>query len=78
MPGFVDDAFIAHHGAKARGGTGWIGGETFLSDSLDVLVVVPLPVRAPHALHEVVDTGHVACHQGADIFRVSHLSTCIN
>jgi 2,4-dienoyl-CoA reductase-like NADH-dependent reductase (Old Yellow Enzyme family) len=39
MPGFVDDAFIAHHVAKARGGTGWIGSETFLLNS-------PLPEEA--------------------------------
>ncbi len=39
MPGFVDDAYIAHHASKARGGTGWIGGETFLLDS-------PLPGAA--------------------------------
>ncbi|UCE87346.1 MAG: NAD-binding protein [Deltaproteobacteria bacterium] len=39
MPGFVDDAFIAHHLAKAKGGTGWIGSETFLLNS-------PLPAEA--------------------------------
>jgi 2,4-dienoyl-CoA reductase-like NADH-dependent reductase (Old Yellow Enzyme family)/thioredoxin reductase len=33
MPGFIDDPFIAHHAAKARGGTGWIGSETFLLNS---------------------------------------------
>ncbi|MAE95942.1 MAG: hypothetical protein CL910_14895 [Deltaproteobacteria bacterium] len=33
MPGFVDDPFIAHHLAKAKGGTGWIGSETFLLNS---------------------------------------------
>jgi 2,4-dienoyl-CoA reductase-like NADH-dependent reductase (Old Yellow Enzyme family)/thioredoxin reductase len=33
MPGFIDDPFIAHHGAKARGGTAWIGSETFLLNS---------------------------------------------
>lgn len=38
-PGFPDDAFIAHHVAKARGGTGWIGGETILLDA-------PLPAQA--------------------------------
>ena len=27
--GLPDDAFIAHHVAKARGGTGWIGNETW-------------------------------------------------
>ncbi|MBI4987124.1 MAG: FAD-dependent oxidoreductase [Rhodocyclales bacterium] len=31
-PGLIDEHFIAHHGAKARGGTGWIGSETWLLD----------------------------------------------
>lgn len=39
MPGFIDEPFIAHHLAKARGGTGWIGGETFLLN-------LPLPDEA--------------------------------
>jgi 2,4-dienoyl-CoA reductase-like NADH-dependent reductase (Old Yellow Enzyme family)/thioredoxin reductase len=39
MPGFVDEPFIAHHLAKAKGGTGWIGSETFLLNS-------PLPNEA--------------------------------
>jgi 2,4-dienoyl-CoA reductase-like NADH-dependent reductase (Old Yellow Enzyme family)/thioredoxin reductase len=39
MPGLPDDAFIEHHVAKARGGTGWIGGETVVLDS-------PLPPEA--------------------------------
>lgn len=38
--GFIDDAFIAHHVGKARGGTGWIGGETWLLNA-------PLPPEAP-------------------------------
>ncbi|TAK53905.1 MAG: FAD-dependent oxidoreductase [Gammaproteobacteria bacterium] len=38
--GFIDDAFIAHHVGKARGGTGWIGGETWILNS-------PLPPEAP-------------------------------
>lgn len=29
-PGLIDEHFIEHHVAKARGGTGWIGGETWL------------------------------------------------
>jgi len=37
---FPDDAFIAHHAAKARGGTGWIGSETWLLN-------VPLPPELP-------------------------------
>jgi 2,4-dienoyl-CoA reductase-like NADH-dependent reductase (Old Yellow Enzyme family)/thioredoxin reductase len=32
-PGIFDDHFIAHHGGKAWGGTGWIGAETWLLDS---------------------------------------------
>lgn len=39
MPGFIDASFIAHHVAKAKGGTGWIGSETFLLD-------LPLPNEA--------------------------------
>ncbi|UCF47905.1 MAG: FAD-dependent oxidoreductase [Myxococcales bacterium] len=35
-----DEHFIAHHARKARGGTGWIGSETFLLNS-------PLPKLAP-------------------------------
>ena len=31
--GFLDERFIEHHVAKARGGTGWIGSETWLLDS---------------------------------------------
>lgn len=31
-PGLIDENFIAHHGAKAKGGTGWIGSETWLLD----------------------------------------------
>jgi len=29
-PGQIDEHFRAHHGAKAKGGTGWIGSETWL------------------------------------------------
>ncbi|MCC6765120.1 MAG: FAD-dependent oxidoreductase [Deltaproteobacteria bacterium] len=39
-PGLIDEHFIAHHAAKARGGTGWIGSETWLLDS-------PFPPGAP-------------------------------
>jgi 2,4-dienoyl-CoA reductase-like NADH-dependent reductase (Old Yellow Enzyme family)/thioredoxin reductase len=39
-PGFIDDHFIAHHGAKAKGGTGWIGSETWLLD-------FPFPPETP-------------------------------
>lgn len=39
-PGLIDEHFIAHHAAKARGGTGWIGSETWLLN-------VPFPKEAP-------------------------------
>src|SRR5262245_10919215 len=39
-PGMIDEHFIAHHAAKAWGGTGWIGSETWLLDS-------PFPPGAP-------------------------------
>ena len=39
-PGMIDDHFIAHHAAKARGGTGWIGSETWLLN-------VPFPPETP-------------------------------
>ena len=40
VPGMIDENFIAHHGAKARGGTGWIGSETWLLN-------VPFPPETP-------------------------------
>jgi 2,4-dienoyl-CoA reductase-like NADH-dependent reductase (Old Yellow Enzyme family)/thioredoxin reductase len=40
MPGRLDEHFIEHHGAKARGGTGWIGSETWLLNS-------PFPPETP-------------------------------
>jgi 2,4-dienoyl-CoA reductase-like NADH-dependent reductase (Old Yellow Enzyme family)/thioredoxin reductase len=39
-PGLIDEHFIEHHVAKARGGTGWIGGETWLLN-------LPFPPEAP-------------------------------
>jgi len=39
-PGLIDEHFIAHHVAKARGGTGWIGSETWLLN-------VPFPPETP-------------------------------
>ncbi|HEX7406822.1 MAG TPA: FAD-dependent oxidoreductase [Candidatus Binatia bacterium] len=39
-PGLIDDHFIAHHVAKAQGGTGWIGSETWLLN-------LPFPKEAP-------------------------------
>jgi 2,4-dienoyl-CoA reductase-like NADH-dependent reductase (Old Yellow Enzyme family)/thioredoxin reductase len=41
--GMPDDAFIAHHAAKARGGTAWIGNETWLLNS-------PMPEEASDEL----------------------------
>ena len=40
VPGMIDENFIAHHLAKARGGTGWIGSETWLLN-------VPFPPETP-------------------------------
>jgi len=39
-PGLIDEHFIAHHAAKAWGGTGWIGSETWLLNS-------PFPPETP-------------------------------
>jgi 2,4-dienoyl-CoA reductase-like NADH-dependent reductase (Old Yellow Enzyme family)/thioredoxin reductase len=40
IPGEIDANFMAHHGAKARGGTGWIGSETWLLN-------LPFPPETP-------------------------------
>ncbi len=40
VPGEIDENFRAHHGAKARGGTGWIGSETWL-------LPAPFPPETP-------------------------------
>jgi len=40
IPGEIDENFRAHHGAKARGGTGWIGSETWL-------LPAPFPPETP-------------------------------
>jgi 2,4-dienoyl-CoA reductase-like NADH-dependent reductase (Old Yellow Enzyme family)/thioredoxin reductase len=56
-PGLIDEHFIAHHGAKARGGTGWIGSETWLLD-------VPFPEQAPDEIGLGVGFGsHGAAYQ---------------
>ena len=39
-PGLIDEHFTAHHLAKAKGGTGWIGSETWLLDVPMLLVHV--------------------------------------
>ncbi|MCK0508155.1 FAD-dependent oxidoreductase [Aromatoleum anaerobium] len=54
-PGLIDEHFIAHHGAKAKGGTGWIGSETWLLN-------VPFPPGAPD---EISFRGGFGCHQAA-------------
>jgi 2,4-dienoyl-CoA reductase-like NADH-dependent reductase (Old Yellow Enzyme family)/thioredoxin reductase len=51
--GFLDERFIEHHVAKARGGTGWIGSETWLLNS-------PLPPQAP----DEFNTGVAALRYG--------------
>jgi len=40
VPGGIDDHFIAHHLAKAKGGAAWIGSETWLLNS-------PFPPETP-------------------------------
>ena len=49
-PGLIDENFIAHHGAKAKGGTGWIGSETWLLNS-------PFPEGAPPEIGLAVGFG---------------------
>ena len=55
IPGEIDENFIAHHAAKARGGTGWIGSETWLLN-------FPFP---DHAFDEVGLAVGFAAHQAA-------------
>ncbi|MBT4520913.1 MAG: FAD-dependent oxidoreductase [Halieaceae bacterium] len=55
MPGRLDEHFVAHHGAKARGGTGWIGSETWLLNS-------PFPPEMPDEIGLSVG---FASHQAA-------------
>jgi len=55
IPGEIDDNFIAHHLAKARGGTGWIGSETWLLN-------FPFPDVAPDEVGLAVG---FAAHQAA-------------
>ena len=57
IPGLIDEHFIEHHVAKARGGTGWIGGETWLLN-------FPFPPEAPDEVGLSVGfAGHVAAYQ---------------
>lgn len=56
-PGLIDEHFIAHHAAKARGGTGWIGSETWLLDS-------PFPPETPDEVGLAVGfASHYAAYQ---------------
>lgn len=56
-PGLIDDHFIAHHVAKARGGTGWIGSETWLLES-------PFPPETPDEVGLSVGfASHYAAYQ---------------
>ncbi len=56
-PGEIDDNFIAHHGAKARGGTGWIGSETWL-------LQLPFPPETPDEVGLAVGfASHFAAYQ---------------
>jgi 2,4-dienoyl-CoA reductase-like NADH-dependent reductase (Old Yellow Enzyme family)/thioredoxin reductase len=57
IPGEVDENFIAHHGAKARGGTGWIGSETWLLN-------LPFPPETPDEVGLAVGfAAHFAAYQ---------------
>ena len=57
MPGRLDEHFIEHHGAKARGGTGWIGSETWLLNS-------PFPPETPDEIGLSVGfASHFAAYQ---------------
>lgn len=56
-PGELDDHFRAHHGAKARGGTGWIGSETWLLN-------LPFPPETPDEIGLMVGfASHFAAYQ---------------
>jgi 2,4-dienoyl-CoA reductase-like NADH-dependent reductase (Old Yellow Enzyme family) len=57
IPGEIDENFIAHHAAKARGGTGWIGSETWLLN-------VPFPPETPDEVGLSVGfASHFAAYQ---------------
>lgn len=57
IPGEIDENFIAHHGAKARGGTGWIGSETWLLN-------LPFPPETPDEVGLSVGfAAHFAAYQ---------------
>jgi 2,4-dienoyl-CoA reductase-like NADH-dependent reductase (Old Yellow Enzyme family)/thioredoxin reductase len=57
IPGEIDEHFIEHHGAKARGGTGWIGSETWLLN-------LPFPPETPDEVGLSVGfASHFAAYQ---------------
>jgi 2,4-dienoyl-CoA reductase-like NADH-dependent reductase (Old Yellow Enzyme family)/thioredoxin reductase len=57
IPGEIDENFRAHHGAKARGGTGWIGSETWLLN-------LPFPPETPDEVGLSVGfASHFAAYQ---------------
>ncbi len=57
IPGEIDENFRAHHGAKAKGGTGWIGSETWL-------LQVPFPPETPDEVGLAVGfAAHFAAYQ---------------
>jgi 2,4-dienoyl-CoA reductase-like NADH-dependent reductase (Old Yellow Enzyme family)/thioredoxin reductase len=57
IPGEIDEHFIAHHGAKARGGAGWIGSETWLLN-------LPFPPETPDEVGLAVGfAAHFAAYQ---------------
>ena len=57
IPGEIDENFREHHGAKARGGTGWIGGETWLLN-------LPFPPETPDEIGLSVGfASHFATYQ---------------
>ncbi|MBW2713008.1 MAG: FAD-dependent oxidoreductase [Deltaproteobacteria bacterium] len=57
IPGEIDEHFIAHHAVKARGGTGWIGSETWLLE-------MPFPPETPDEIGLAVGfASHFAAYQ---------------
>src|SRR5210317_578644 len=57
IPGEIDENFRAHHGSKARGGTGWIGSETWLLN-------LPFPPETPDEVGLSVGfASHFAAYQ---------------
>ncbi len=57
VPGEIDDNFREHHAAKARGGTGWIGSETWLLN-------LPFPPETPDEVGLAVGfAAHFATYQ---------------